>query len=115
MSLHHALPGELVNIRPLAAKIKESLSTALFRTADLEVIRSVLPSGKWMPEHKVPGEVTIQCLEGAVELHAYRTLQILRAGEMVYLTGGEPHALRSVEDASVLITIVLKNACVSGR
>jgi quercetin dioxygenase-like cupin family protein len=110
MSLHHASPGEVINIRPLGKQLKEAVSTAMFKSSELEVIREVLHAGKWMPEHSVRGEVTIQCLEGVIELEAYGKMQMLRAGEMVYLEGGEPHALRAVEDASALITFLLKRS-----
>ena len=39
---------------------------ALFKTEELEVIRLVLAAGKSLPPHKVPGEITIQCLEGRI-------------------------------------------------
>jgi quercetin dioxygenase-like cupin family protein len=107
MSLPHATSGDLINIRPLGEKLKESVSTALLKTAHLEVMRLVLATGKLFPEHKVEGEVTIQCIEGVIELHAHQKTQILLAGDMVYLAGGEPHSLLAKEDASVLLTILL--------
>jgi quercetin dioxygenase-like cupin family protein len=110
MSLHHATSGEVINIRPLDEKLREAVSTALLKTTDLEVMRLVLTAGKWLPEHKVLGEVTIQCLEGAIELEAHQKMQMLRAGQMAYLAGNEPHALRAVEDASVLYTVLLKHS-----
>jgi quercetin dioxygenase-like cupin family protein len=33
---------------------------------------------------------------------------VLRAGQMLYLAAGEPHAVEAVEDASVLLSIRLK-------
>jgi quercetin dioxygenase-like cupin family protein len=32
----------------------------------------------------------------------------MRAGDMVYLQGNEPHALHAIEDAALLHTILLK-------
>lgn len=109
MSLPHAVSGEVINIRPLDEKLKESISIALLRTNHLELMRLVLVAGKSMPEHRVAGEVTIQCLEGSIELHAHQTMQTLRAGNLVYLAGGEPHSLRALEDASVLLTILFNH------
>jgi hypothetical protein len=34
--------------------------------------------------------------------------QVLQAGEMMYLTGNEVHAVRGLEDASLLVTILLR-------
>lgn len=107
MALPHATSGQLIDVRPLGTRMTECMSHALFKTQKLELIRLVLPSGKGMPEHAVSGAVTIQCLEGAIELQAHQTTQTIRAGELVYLAGGEPHSLRATEDASVLLTIVL--------
>ena len=49
---------------------------------------------------------TVQCLEGVVEFTSHDRKQILHVGELVYLAGDVPHALKGVEDASVLVTIV---------
>ncbi|HWU99389.1 MAG TPA: cupin domain-containing protein [Oxalicibacterium sp.] len=107
MALPHATSGQLIDIRPLGTRIAASTSNALFKTPQLELMRLVLPRGKGMPEHSVHGPVTIQCIEGAIELHAHQTTQTVRAGELVYLAGGEPHALQALEDSSVLLTILL--------
>lgn len=109
MALPHATSGQLIDVRPLGTRITEAFSYALFKTEELELIRLVLPRGKGMPEHTVPGAITIQCLEGSIELSAYQTTQTVRAGELVYLAGGEPHALHATEDASVLLTIQLRH------
>ena len=107
MALPHATSGQLIDIRPLGPRITTAVSNALFKTPQLELMRLVLPQGKGMPEHAVHGPVTIQCIEGAIELHAHETTQTLRAGELVYLAGGEPHALHALEDSSVLLTLLL--------
>ncbi|QDZ29152.1 cupin domain-containing protein [Noviherbaspirillum sp. UKPF54] len=106
--LHHATSGELIDVRPLAEKLRQSMSTALLRTDDLEVMRLVLPADKSVPEHHVAGEITLLCLEGTVELQAHDKTQVLQAGRMIYLAGNVPYALRALEDASVLMTMLRK-------
>ncbi|MGE5622212.1 MAG: cupin domain-containing protein [Bacillota bacterium] len=106
--LHHATSGELIDVRPLGDKLPQSPSTAFFRTDDLEVMRLVLPANKSVPEHHVAGPVTLFCLEGAVELQAHDKLQVLQAGQMVYLAGNVPHALRALENSSLLMTMLRK-------
>jgi quercetin dioxygenase-like cupin family protein len=108
MSLPHATSGEVINIRPLSGKLKESVSTALFKASELEVMRLVLEAGKEIPEHKVSGEITIHCLEGAIEVCAHGKAQTLRQGEMMYLAAYQPYAIRALDDASVLMTVSLK-------
>jgi quercetin dioxygenase-like cupin family protein len=108
MSLHHASSGEKIDVRPLGEKLMQTASTALLRTADLEVMRMVLPKGKSVPEHHVPGEITIQCIEGTVELQAHDNSQVLMPGEMLYLAGNIPYAIFALENASVVMTILRK-------
>lgn len=107
MSLPHAAPGELISLQPLGDKLPESVSTALLKSNRLEVMRLVLAAGKSIPEHKVLGELTMQCLEGAVEFRAYDKAQLLRTDEMVFLEGNVPYSLHAVENCSLLVTIAL--------
>ena len=106
MALHHAASGEIVDIRPLGEKLKQEIPTTLIKTPRLQVFRFVLLAGKEFAEHKVSGGITVQCLEGVVAFTSAGQTQILRTGELVYLAGNVPHALKGVEDASVLVTIV---------
>lgn len=110
MSLHHATPGELIDIRPLGDNLADSASLALVRTDDFEVMRLVLPRGKSISEHRIEGELTLQCLEGSVEVEALGQRRQLRAGQMIYLQGNTPYALAAPEDASVLMTMLRKGA-----
>jgi len=47
------------------------------------------------------------CLEGEIAFDAHGRTTILRPSEMVYLAGGEPHAIRANKDAVALLTILL--------
>ncbi|HEX5443558.1 MAG TPA: hypothetical protein VFW87_07005 [Pirellulales bacterium] len=53
------------------------------------------------------GEITVQCLEGRIVFEADGTPHELAAGQMLYLAGGATHALRGIDDSSVLVTILL--------
>ena len=83
---------------------------ALAKTEHLELIRLVLPVERPMPEHKVDGEMTLQCLEGEIAVDLRAGSVSLKPGEMLYLAGGEPHSIRAVEDAVALMTILLTHA-----
>lgn len=109
MAMPHALPGDSVDVAPLGPRLSSAKTHALFKSADLEVIRLVLRAGKSLPSHKVPGELTIQCLEGALDVAVEGRSAVLRAGQLLYLAGGVPHSVRALEDASALITIALRN------
>ena len=83
---------------------------ALVRDDRIEVMRLALPAGKELPEHFAYGPVTILCIEGAVDLAAHDSVRRMRTGDFVYLAAKVPHALRAAEDASVLITMVLRES-----
>ena len=110
MAIHHALSGELIDIRPLNDKLKTTPTTALFKSSHLEVSRTVLRAGKDVPPHDVMGEMTVQCLEGRVELAVAGIRRSMRAGDLVCLADGETHSLKAIEDSSVLITMLLHGA-----
>jgi quercetin dioxygenase-like cupin family protein len=107
MAIHHASSGEVIDIRPLGDRIGESQTVTLVKTDQLEIIRLMLPAGKEIPAHKVAGPITVQCLEGRIEFCAHDKWLSLAPGQLVYLQGDQSHALKGIEDASVLVTIQL--------
>jgi quercetin dioxygenase-like cupin family protein len=116
MAIPHAKPGDVINIRPLESRLKEGVTSTLVKTGTLEVLRLVIPAGTNIDRHQVPGEITVQCLEGQVIFDAGGTDRELVAGTMLFLEGGTPHALRAVKDSSVLVTILLHHkAPASGK
>lgn len=110
MALRHALSGELIDIRALESNLKNATTKTLYKSNHLEVIQMVLLASKAMPEHQVTGEITVQCLEGSIELTTAGIMQLMRAGDLVCLASGVVHALKAVEDSSVLVTILLHSA-----
>lgn len=110
MAITHAASGELIDVRPLGATLRQTSSSTLVRADHLEVFRFVLVAGQTAPDHKASGAITIQCLEGEVELEAHGRTQILLPGNMVYLADAEPHTVKALEDSSLLVTILLRRA-----
>ena len=107
MAIPHAQPGEVVDVRPLGSALASAQTQTLVRAEQLEVIRLVVPSGKEFKEHKAKGEIVVQCLEGRVAFIAFGKTQNLEAGTLLYLPTGEPHTVKGVENASLLLTILL--------
>ncbi len=108
MAIPHATSGQVIDIRPLAEKLRQSATTTLVKSEKLEVIRLVLPAGKEIAQHSVAGEVTVQCLEGQVAFSVQGQTMILLPGRLLFLSGDELHALKGIEDSSVLVTICLE-------
>ena len=107
MAISHANSGDVLDIRPLGSNLVNSQTIALFKSKNLEVMRLVLPRGKGMPMHSVPGDITMQCMEGTLEVVADGHAKPLAAGQLMYVAGGVPHSLTALADASVLVTIAL--------
>ncbi len=79
------------------------------KTPTLEVIRLILQADKEVcHHHEMTGEVMVHCLEGLITVQINGDSRVLEAGQMLYLSGGQPHSLRGLEDASVLLTILLR-------
>jgi len=109
MPQNRPAPGELIDVRPLGDKLVDTASIALARTDDFEVMRVIMPQGKSIPVHSVPGELTLQCLEGTVEVQALGRTLTLEQGQMIYLEGNTPYALLAPRNASVLMTVLRKD------
>ncbi len=107
MAIPHARSGDVIDIRPLGNLLSQSKTHTLLKTENFEVLRLVLPAGKSISEHKAPGEITVQCLEGRIEFTSPTGTQTLQAGEMLYLNAREPHAVEAINDSSILLTILL--------
>ncbi len=107
MATPHAQPGEVVDVRPLGLALVSTQTTTLIRAEQVEVIRLVVPAGKEIEEHKAKGEILVQCLEGKVAFTAYGKTENLEAGRLLYLPTGTPHSVNGVENASLLLTILL--------
>ena len=107
MALQHAASGERIALQRGEDDIANFTSIALAKTEHMELIRLIVPKDKPMPEHGVEGEVTVLCLEGEIVVDAHGRSVVLRPNEMVYLAGGEPHGIRSNQDAVALMTILL--------
>jgi len=107
MALQHAASGERIALERGEDDIANFTSIALAKTEHMELIRLVVPVDKPMPEHRVEGEMTLLCLQGEIAFDAHGRTIVLRPNDMVYLAGGEPHAIRAHTDAVALMTILL--------
>lgn len=106
MALKHAEPGEPVKLGPLGPQLAAAKTSAIVRTPSFEAVRLVVMAGTEIPSHKVPGQIMLHCIEGHAQLGLPAGTIDLRAGDWVYLEGGEPHSVKGIEDASLLLTIL---------
>ena len=106
MALNHTLAGQPAGI---AAPVQPGAlsAAALFKSRDLEVIRLLIPAGKGLPPHRVPGEITVQCVSGQLEIGLDDGTALLEPGQLLYLAGDAMHSVRAITDACALVTIAL--------
>jgi quercetin dioxygenase-like cupin family protein len=106
MAIPHTLPGQPADT--VAPVVPGTLSaTALFKSRDLEVIRMLIPAGKGLPPHRLPGEITIQCISGQIEIGLDDSTALLQTGQLLFLVGDAMHSVKAVTDACALVTIAL--------
>ena len=110
MAQTHARSGQVVSVRPLGDRLSGSRTTAILKADQLEVVRIVLEAGKHLREHRVPGEITVQCIEGRIELRTPEASHVLEAGDFIHLRRNEPHALGAIVDSSALLTLCIAKA-----
>jgi quercetin dioxygenase-like cupin family protein len=99
VTVEEPLGGETTILRQSHPSTRKDSNTVRFA---IEV-----PAGKEIATHRAPGPITVHCLAGRVVLVAHERSQELDAGSLVFLATGEPHSLRGIEDATLLVTIVL--------
>lgn len=102
MALKHAISGEVISLLADPAPISKALVCA----PRLEVMRLVLEAGKVIPGHAVAGPLTIQCLQGSVQVQAQGVWQNLQEQQLMYVAEDVAHALRAEVHAIVLVTLV---------
>lgn len=106
MALQRAKPGEVVDLNPFGSRIGGARTQALVKSDGFEAVRLVLPAGTQISPHAVEGEITLHCLEGAVEVKTEEPSE-LGSGEWMFLPGGTPHSVHAIADSSLLLTIIL--------
>ena len=56
----------------------------------------MLAAGKKLPPHHVPGEITVQCLEGKVDFLVGGQNRELTVGAFLYVEGSGEHAVHAI-------------------
>ena len=74
----------------------------------MELIKLSLPSGKEIPNQKVSGPITVHCIQDKAEFIAMGTTQEIEPGQLLHLMPGEPHAVKAINDAVILLTVIFK-------
>ena len=65
--------------------------------------------GEGLSEHTAPYDAYVQVLEGIAEIIIADTPHLLKAGEMIIMPGGIPHALNARSDFKMLLVMIKNN------
>ncbi len=103
MALHHATPGEVIKLRSVAQS--DLKTNALVKTDSFETIQLVVRAGEQIPGHAVAGSMSLYGMEGEVVVELEDGERRLGAGTWLYLEPQARHAVRGINDASLLLTI----------
>ncbi len=109
MATHHASPSEIVDLETWAQDLPSEHAKTIVKTHEMELARLVFPAGEEFKSHKVSGPIVVHCIKGEIEFTAMGATQTLKLGQLMYLMPDEPHSIRAVNDAVVLLTIIFKN------
>lgn len=77
----------------------------LVKSPGLRLVLEVLRQGAELAEHRAPGPITVQVLEGEIRFHAGPDTFRIRAHELLALPPRRPHAVEAVRDSVLLITL----------
>ncbi|HET9085909.1 MAG TPA: cupin domain-containing protein [Acidobacteriaceae bacterium] len=96
------LSGEIKKIRARGAEVS---STTLVKTNTLRIVLMALRAGARLREHHADGRLSLQVLEGEIELTVENTKHQLSTGMLADLEARAPHGVAARSEAALLLTI----------
>ncbi len=92
------------------------VSRTLLRTPNNRMVLFGFSEGQELTEHTSTQSAVIQILTGQAELSLAGKLQVVKAGDLIYLPPHLPHALKAITPFSMLLTLSKAGApAASGR
>lgn len=102
------LSPDLAAVCPLTAPAPNVahgiVSQAVLTAPGLRVTLFRFAAGQELSEHTTPARALIQVLTGACEFTLPDRQQLMKAGDLLHLPPRLPHAVRALEDLTILIT-----------
>jgi quercetin dioxygenase-like cupin family protein len=94
------------DLRPARTEYNQLKAETVLRTKTAEVVRLIVPKGKEIPPHRASGELLVQCIEGRVAFTAMGETCELVPGRLQHLPADRHHALRGLENSTLLMIIL---------
>jgi quercetin dioxygenase-like cupin family protein len=85
------------------------LGHALVKNGRFRVILTVLAAGQAAETAHADSSMSIQVLEGSIQVHVDDGDRELGPGELIFTAPGDAHDIRAAKDAVILITVSAQN------
>ena len=82
------------------------VSRELIRKGTGTVTAFAFDEGQGLSEHTTPFDALVLIVEGEAEIAIAGTPHRLRAGDVILMPGGQPHALHAVERFKMMLTMI---------
>ncbi len=106
MAIQHARPGEVIDLNTFGPEGTDTHTAAVVKTNQFEAIRLFVKAGSTVPDHKVDGPITVQCLRGEAVFFVGTQPKPMKTGAWLHIEGGDSHSIEAKTDCVFLITIV---------
>ena len=98
---------EIMKLIDLADDQKESVvSRSLLNKKTGTVTVFSFAAGQGLSEHTAPFDALVQIIDGEAEIIIDQELYILKAGEIIIMQGGKPHALHASQAFKMLLIMI---------
>lgn len=78
---------------------------SLLETNSTKEIRIVMPKDEILKEHKAPGEIVVQVLQGKIWFEVQGEKNEYKSGDMLWLEALIPHSLGGLEDSVIRLSL----------
>ena len=103
--LSFVLADEMANVRRELEGASGRIARTLIKNGPLSVTLVGVKPGGELKEHTAKGPITIQVVDGSIELESLGARQTLSTGMLLSLDGGVPHSVTSASGALFLLTV----------
>ena len=82
------------------------MSKEVFKNTSGTVTLFAFAEGQGLSEHKTPYDALVYIVDGEAEITISGTPNVVKAGEIIYMPAGEPHALKASKQFKMLLTMM---------
>lgn len=82
------------------------VSKEVFKNTSGTVTLFAFAEGQGLSEHKTPHDALVYLVDGEADITISGVLNIVKAGEMIHMPAGEPHALKANKQFKMLLTMM---------